>query len=189
MQEWYLALDPTMQVFWGCAIISSAVFAVQAILTLIGIDAHDAMDLDIADGDTMDVGGGLSLFSIRSLVNFFVGFGWAGVSFANDISSKAVLYFVAIIIGLAFAYIYVFMRKKLSKLEANGAYKIADSVGKTAEVYLRIPERGKGKGKIQISINGSIHELDALSKGEEIPTGAKVKVEAVEGSTVIVVPQ
>ena len=81
------------------------------------------------------------------------------------------------------------MRKKLSKLEANGAYKIADSVGKTAEVYLRIPERGKGKGKIQISINGSIHELDALSKGEEIPTGAKVKVEAVEGSTVIVVPQ
>ena len=74
MQEWYLALDPTMQVFWGCAIISSAVFAVQAILTLIGMDAHDAMDLDIADGDTMDVGGGLSLFSIRSLVNFFVGF-------------------------------------------------------------------------------------------------------------------
>ena len=55
MQEWYLALDPTMQVFWGCAIISSAVFAVQAILTLIGMDAHDAMDLDIADGDTMDV--------------------------------------------------------------------------------------------------------------------------------------
>lgn len=189
MQEWYLTLDPTMQVFWGCAIISSVVFAVQAILTLIGMDAHDAMDLDIADGDTMDVGGGLSLFSIRSLVNFFVGFGWAGVSFANDISSKALLYFVAIVIGLAFAYAYVFMRRKLQKLESNGAYKIADCVGKTADVYLRIPEKGKGKGKIQISINGSIHELDAISNGEEIPTGAKVKVEAVEGSTVCVVPQ
>lgn len=189
MQEWYLALDPTMQVFWGCAIISSAVFAVQAILTLIGMDAHDAMALDIADGDTMDVGGGLSLFSIRSLVNFFVGFGWAGVSFANDISSKAVLYFIAIVIGLAFAYIYIFMRKKLQKLETNGAYKLTDTLGKSADVYLRIPEKGKGKGKIQISINGSVHEFDAVSKGDNIPTGAKVKVVEVEGNTVTVVPQ
>lgn len=189
MQEWYLALDPTMQVFWGCAIISSVVFGVQAILTLIGMDAHDAMDLDLADGDTMDVGGGLSLFSIRSLVNFFVGFGWAGVSFASSISSKVLLYAVAILVGFAFAYLYLFMRRKLYRLETNGAYKMTDCIGKTADVYLRIPAKGEGKGKIQVSINGSIHEFDAESTDQAIPTGAKVRVESVDGSLVKVSKQ
>ena len=188
MQQWYLALDPTMQVFWGCAIISSVIFGIQAILTLIGMDAHDAMDLDFADGDTMDVGGGLSLFSIRSLVNFFVGFGWAGVSFADSISNKAVLYFVAIVVGLAFAYVYVFMRKKLRKLETNGAYKITDCIGKTADVYLRIPAKEQGKGKVQVSINGSIHEFDAVSQGECLPTGTKVQITSVEGTLLTVTP-
>lgn len=186
MQQWYLELDPTMQVFWGCAIISSMVFGIQAILTLIGMDAHDAMDMDFADGDTMDVGGGLSLFSIRSLVNFFVGFGWAGVSFADSISNKALLYFVAIAVGLAFAYVYVFMRRKLSRLETNGAYKIADCVGKTADVYLRIPAKGEGKGKVQVSINGSIHEFDAVSQDKALPTGTKVQVISVEGTLLTV---
>ena len=179
---WFQGLEPAAQVFWGCAIVSSAIFLIQAILTMIGMD-HD-MDFEVGDfdGDTMDTGGAVSLFSIRSLVNFFVGFGWAGVSFYNDISSKAVLYFIAICVGLLFSYATVFLIKKMKKLEHNGAYKIADCVGKTCDVYLRIPAAGEGKGKVQISLNGSIHEFDAVSTGEAIATGKRVKVIAVEGN-------
>ena len=179
---WFQGLEPAAQVFWGCAIVSSAIFLIQAILTMIGMD-HD-MDFEVGDfdGDTMDTGGAVSLFSIRSLVNFFVGFGWAGVSFYNDISSKAVLYFIAICVGLLFSYATVFLIKKMKKLEHNGAYKIADCVGKSCDVYLRIPAAGEGKGKVQISLNGSIHEFDAVSAGEAIATGKRVKVIAVEGN-------
>ena len=142
------------------------------------------MDFDVGDfdGNTMDTGGAVSLFSIRSLVNFFVGFGWAGVSFYNDISSKALLYFVAICVGCLFSYATVFLIRKMKKLEHNGAYKIADCVGKSCDVYLRIPAAGEGKGKVQISLNGSIHEFDAVSTGEAIATGKRVKVVAVEGN-------
>ena len=179
---WFQGLEPAAQVFWGCAIVSSAIFLIQAILTMIGMD-HD-MDFEVGDfdGDTMDTGGAVSLFSIRSLVNFFVGFGWAGVSFYNDISSKAVLYFIAICVGLLFSYATVFLIRKMKKLEHNGAYKIADCVGKTCDVYLRIPAAGEGKGKVQISLNGGIHEFDAVSTGEAIATGKRVKVIAVEGN-------
>ena len=31
-------------------------------------------------------------------------------------------------------------------------------------------------GKVQISVRGSVHELDACSDGEFIPTGAKVRI-------------
>ena len=78
---WYGSLDTSMQVFWGCAIVASAVFAVQMVLTMIGLDGHDVdVDFDVsdfgdADADTMDAGGGLSLFSIRNLINFFIGSG------------------------------------------------------------------------------------------------------------------
>ncbi len=179
---WFQGLEPAAQVFWGCAIVSSTIFLVQAILTMIGMD-HD-MDFEVGDfdGDTMDTGGAVSLFSIRSLVNFFVGFGWAGVSFYNDISSKALLYIVAICVGCLFSYATVFLIRKMKKLEHNGAYKIADCVGKSCDVYLRIPAAGEGRGKVQISLNGSIHEFDAVSTGEAIATGKRVKVVAVEGN-------
>ena len=52
-------------------------------------------------------------------------------------------------------------------------------------VYLRIPATGSGKGKVQVSQNGSVHELDALTDGDEIPSGAKVKiVEIIDNETV-----
>ena len=179
---WFQGLEPAAQAFWGCAIVSSTIFLIQAILTMIGMD-HD-MDFEVGDfdGDTMDTGGAVSLFSIRSLVNFFVGFGWTGVSFYNDISSKALLYFVAICVGCLFSFATVFLIKKMKKLEHNGAYKIADCVGKSCDVYLRIPAAGEGRGKVQISLNGSIHEFDAVSTGEAIATGKRVKVVAVEGN-------
>ena len=75
---------------------------------------------------------------------------------------------------------------KMKKLEHNGAYKIADCVGKSCDVYLRIPAAGEGRGKVQISLNGSIHEFDAVSTGEALATGKRVKVVAVEGTVLTV---
>lgn len=181
LTTWFNALEPSLKVFWGCALIASLIFAIQAVFTLIGMD-HD-MDMDMSvgddfDGDTMDAGGPVSLFSIRSLVNFFVGFGWMGVSFYNDIHSKPLLYIVSILVGLCFSYAFIFMKKKMKKLEHNGAFNIEDCVGKTCDVYLHIP--ADGKGKVQISLNGSIHEFDAVSNGLDIPTGRRVKVLSVD---------
>ncbi len=180
LTNWYYGLEPNLQIFWGCAIISSGVFAVQTILTLIGMDNTDMdTDIDFSDGDTMDTGGYMSLFSIRSLVNFFMGFGWAGISFYNAIPFKFLLYIVAIAIGIAFGYMYVFLRKKMKGLESNGAVNILDATDKEGDVYLRIPGNNAGSGKVQISIGGSIHEFPAITDNEEIPSGTRVKVTEV----------
>lgn len=184
---WYLGLDPNLKIFWGCALLSSFVFAIQTVLTFIGMDNVD-MDVDADfDGDTMDTGGYMSLFSIRSLVNFFVGFGWAGISFYNMIPVKFLLYLVSVIIGLGFGYLYIFLRKKLMRLESNGAVNINDSIGKEAEVYLRIPANKGGVGKAQISLGGSIHEFPAVTEGDEISSGKRIKViEVLENKTLLV---
>ena len=185
--NWYFSLDANLQIFWGCAIVGSAVFALQAVLTIIGLDSADIdMGADF-DGDTMDTGGGLSLFSIRSLVNFFVGFGWAGIGFYKSIHSEFVVYLIAIAVGVAFGYMYIYLRRKLKKLEYNGAVDINDALGKEADVYLRIPAEAKGAGKVQISLGGSIFEYPAITNGEEIASGKRIKVvEVIDSKTLLV---
>lgn len=186
VQTWFAALNANEQVFWVVALVASAIFIVQAILTLIGMDSDVDMDFDFTDGDTMDTGGAVSLFSIRSLVNFFVGFGWAGVTFVNMIPQAWVVYVISIIVGLCFAYLYILLRKNLMKLERNGAMKTSDCLGCDATVYLRIPGNGLGKGKVQISLNGSVHELDAITHGEELRSGSQVTVTEVKGNVLVV---
>lgn len=188
MQNWFMGLDPMMQIFWGCALIASFVFVIQTVLTLLGME-HD-MDFDVpdTDADTMSMGGSMSLFSVRSVVNFFVGFGWAGISLNKAIGSTAVLIIVSLLIGLLFSYATIVVVKKMLKLEQNGAVKIDDCLGKEADVYLKIPAEGKGRGKVQVSIDGSVHELDAITDGEEIKTGARIKIVEVTGALLKVKP-
>lgn len=180
-------LDTLHQVFWVCAVLASAVFVVQFILTIMGMD-HSDVDVDFDGADTMDLGGGLNLFTIKNLVGFFMGFGWAGICFSECISSQLLLTLVAILAGCLFVTMFVFIYKQTRKLDRNGAFDIQDCLGQTASVYIRIPEGGKGKGKVQISINGSVQELDALTDEDMIPTGQNVKItEIVDKETVKVI--
>jgi len=184
--ETYQAMDTWMQVFWGCAVVGSLIFLVQMVLTLMGMD-HSDMDVDFDGADTMDLGGGISLFSIKNFVNFIVGFGWGGVCFAGAIESKWLLTLVALVVGVAFVLMFFFIKKQTKKLEHNGAFRIEDCVGKTVDVYLRIPAGKSGKGKVQVSLNGSVQEFDALTEGDSIPSGQKVQVVSViDGGTLLV---
>lgn len=184
MLDWFSALPMMMQVFWGCAIVGSAIFVVQVVLMLIGIDS-DVADMDFDAGDTLDLGGGMSLLSIKSLINFIVGFGWGGVCLSNSIESKSLLVIAALVVGLLFSLLYLFLYKKLRGLESNGAFDISNCEGKIADVYLRIPANRGGQGKIQISVNGSVHEIAAITDGGELPSGSKVTVvEVIDKSLV-----
>ena len=74
------------------------------------------------------------------------------------------------------------------KLEKNGAYRIDDCVGQIVDVYLAIPAKRSGVGKVQISFSGSVQELAALTDSDEpIRSGSKVRVlEIIDTSTVLV---
>lgn len=181
LELWYSGLAGAERFFWTVALAASAIFLVQALLTLVGMDADTDFDVSDMHVDTMDNGGALSLFSIRSLINFFVGFGWAGVTFLGYGLDITIVVCLSVAVGIAFAYMYLFMRKQLKKLERNGAFKITDCVGMSCQVYLRIPAAGTGKGKVQVSVNGSVLELNAVTDGDAIPTGTTVRVVSITG--------
>lgn len=191
---WYESLDPTLRVYWTIAIAASLVFIIQMTLTFIGIGDHDA-DLsmpdatDIPDGDTLDTGGAMQLFTIRNLINFLLGIGWGGVCFWSVIPLRPLLAIVAILCGSVFVAMFLFMFKQMKKLESNGAFRIQDCVGMVCPVYLRIPAARKGQGKVQISLHGSVQEISAMTDGTFIPTGARVRViQVIDDNTLLVEP-
>lgn len=178
---WFEAMPGVLQLYWGCALVSSAFFLLQTVLMLIGMDSADT------DVDTMDLGGGLSLFSVKNLVNFFLGFGWCGVSFYDRVASPLWLAVLAVATGLLLVVLFLFIVKKMMRLESNGSFRIDECRGGVADVYLRIPSFRQGCGKVQVSVQGSVHELEAVTDGEAIPTGAKVRVqEILDGQTLLV---
>ena len=173
--DWFSNLEPGIKIYWAIAIVSSIVFLIQTIVSLIGIGDFET-DLDAGGGDGMDSSGFSDLLSMRNAINFLLGLGWSGVCFYDKISNGFILALVSIIFGLAFVAIFIYVFKKMMKLESNGAFDINTAIGKTCDVYLRIPANRSGTGKVQISFSGSVQELDAVTDGEMIPSGSKVTV-------------
>jgi hypothetical protein len=134
------------------------------------------------DSDTGDVELPFEIFTLRNLINFLLGFSWTGISFYNSIENKTVLIIISVIVGLLF--VAIFLIKQILKLSENNSFKIESTLHKTAQVYLTIPEAKSGKGKVLISVNGAMHELDAMTLSTEKLFNATVV--AVESNLLIV---
>ena len=196
--EWFGALPPHLRAYWSIAIAVSVIFLVQMALTLIGLGDTDAggdvgdldtggADMGDGNGDTMDTGGAIQLFTIRNTVNFLLGVGWGGVCLNGVIGNRFLLAIAAILCGCIMVGAFILMYKQLMKLEGNGSYRIEESVGKVCQVYLRIPAGMSGSGKVQVSFHGSVQELPAQTEGEAIPSGTKVRVTRVIEKAILVV--
>ena len=83
--------------------------------------------------------------------------------------------------------LFFFVIKQVQKLAEDNSFKITNTLNKTAEVYLTIPENKTGKGKIMISVNGAFHELEAMTENERIPSGSAVKVVKIENNNLLIV--
>ena len=74
------------------------------------------------------------------------------------------------------------------KLDRDNTFNVQKVVGLNADVYLAIPAQKAETGKIMVSVDGSMHELEALTADDEkIPTGAKVTITGVEAGEVVLV--
>jgi membrane protein implicated in regulation of membrane protease activity len=179
-------LDPLLRTFWYIAIPVSLIFVVQTIMTFVGADATDGNEVDF-DGDFAGGDAPFQLFSLRNLINFLLGFGWSGISLFNVIPNPTLLIVVSIVIGILFVLVFFVIIRQVQRLAEDNSFKMENTLNKTADVYLSIPEHKTGKGKILISVKGSIHELDAMTESERIPTGSVVKVVKIENNNILIV--
>ena len=185
LMQFFDELPRLMQMFWVCAITGTMVMVIQLVLSIAGIGD---MDADVSAGDGLDASTGADLFTLKNLVNFLVGFGWGGVTLRPYVESDNWLLFWAVVAGLLFVLVFILVVKKMMGLESNSAVGASACVGKMAEVYIRIPAKRAGKGKIQLSLNGAAREFDAITDSvENLPSGTVVIVSEVINDSILLV--
>ena len=190
MMDFFNSLEPLQKFFWIVACCASLIFIIQTIMTFIGLGTDADVDAGPMDGavDSVEDGSLSGVFSFRNLINFLLGYGWAGVLFFDSIEKRWLLQLLAIGVGLLFVLAFVFMFRQVMKLSHDGSFKMQEAVGLKADVYLRIPAARSGRGKVQVSVKGSVHEVDAMTdRNEEIPTGGQVKITKVLGDDLLLV--
>lgn len=187
---WWASLSTLQMIYWIIAVPSSIIFILQLIMTLIGADADsDGLDA-IGDADLSiesDSGVGFQFISVKNFIAFFTVFSWAGLaSIYGGLPNWATILISTVsgsVMMLIMASIYYFM----GKLTETGTLKMHTAIGKTATVYLFIPEKRKATGKVQIKLQG-YRTLDAMTDDDEtIPTGAIVQVVDILNDEILLV--
>lgn len=120
-----------------------------------------------------------------------IGFGWTVILLRESIASTPLLVICGIVAGALLVVLVMLLFKWLSGMQQTGTINLYKSaLNCTGSVYLTIPGRRQGEGKVQISINESIREYTAQTDGETLKTGTLIKVvEVLDPHTVLVEEQ
>ncbi len=202
MADWWNELGTLKQIFYTIAMPATIILVVQSIMSVIGlsdfdtdVDGLDGMDADGFDGvdaldeldaideldglgESVDQGltGDFRFFTIRGIIAFFTVFGWTGAALAGKTGYLATV-FVALLSGLAAMGIIGYLFYAMTKLKSSGNIHYKNCIGKTGEVYLTIPPSKQGKGKVTLTVQERLIEVNAITEDDKpIKSGDGVKV-------------
>ncbi|MBP6716593.1 MAG: hypothetical protein KA154_07025 [Gemmatimonadaceae bacterium] len=170
--------------YWICLLLGGGVVLLQLIASVVGLD-HDAPHDVLGHGAASE---GLHLFSIRALAAAVAFFGVGGLA-AQSLGAPALLTPVAgAVAGVAAAAAVATLMRGMRRLESDQSFRLATAVGQSGDVYLSIPAHRGGTGKVHITLQERLMELDAVTTEEFIDTGARVLViDTIAPATVVVV--
>lgn len=188
METWWTSMDIMHQIVWGIAIITSLIFVIQMIMTFIGMDSNADFSGDMGDTSMSELTSmPFQLFTFRNFMNFFLGFSWSYIIVSDKIDSTLWIVVLSTFVGVFIVTGVMLIFYLLSKMTESGNIEIKQTIGLTANVYIPIPGHRDGKGKIQVSVQNSVREYDAITAGESLKTGNIVKIiEVVEGNILLV---
>ncbi|MGV8134381.1 MAG: hypothetical protein AB2L20_04135 [Mangrovibacterium sp.] len=176
------------QIYWLVAIPSTLIFIVLLIMTIVGADVggdvETNVDANLADGDVIS----FQFLSLKNIVGFFTMFGWSGLGFYHADLAVWLVIMLSVLCGflmmVAMAALFYFM----SKLAEDGTLKMNNAVGHPGEVYLTIPAKRGGLGKVQLTVQGALQTLDAVTDDPEpISTSSIIEVIDVIAGQILLV--
>jgi membrane protein implicated in regulation of membrane protease activity len=179
-------------VFLCCGLFGGTIFILQFVMAIIGAGAEDLDfagdmpdDLDMPDLDdlTGDSHGSTWLFgviSFRTIIAALTFFGLAGLAAIEGGLSGPMSLLIAVGTGVAAMYGVHYLMQSMYNLRHDGTVRIDKTIGERGTVYIPIPAKNQGAGKIQIRTQGRIMEYAARTHSpERLKTGDTVEVTRV----------
>lgn len=175
VNQWWGDLSPALQVFWFIAIIFSILFFIQFVLLVIGLESDTDTGFEHV-GESSSFEQEFSALSGRSIIAFFTFFGWTGVLTMGNQLSVWLAVLLSTLVGLAAMFIVAYLMFKFAQLEQSGTLNLYHALDQPGEVYLTVPPRQSGRGKVTLMIDGRVREMDAMTDGDALKTGTKIRV-------------
>jgi hypothetical protein len=167
--------------------VSTAFFLLRLVLMFIGVDGHDA-DVPSDMHDAMAAADFKIFTVLTAIVTLMIG-SWSALLIRSMEQGWPASLGVGYAIGFVAAIAVGYAIYSLRKLEHDGAIREFKAEGLKGTVYVRIPEVGKGKGQVQVTIGGRLRTFDAVSDGPEIDSFKPIVVMArVDKTTLRVCP-
>jgi len=155
-------------------------------------DIHSSSvdDIGVSDGSAPGDFAIANIFTFQGVVVFLAMFGWVSIT-AISLGLDGKLSFIAIVIGLIVGFLCMvgiaMLIRASAKLNQNGTLIMNNLLGKTGQVYLTIPEKGSGFGKVNITIDERFLELGAVTDEEKaLSRGSEVRVIDIRGDNLVV---
>ena len=189
MMEWFSNLTDFEKFYWIITGVSSLFFMFILITTFIGGDVDDVGDID-AEVDA-DTGVGFQFFTLKNTVAFFAIFGWSGISFINAGYTQTTTIIISIVCGFIMMIMVALLMFYMRKLNDSGTLKMKNALGAVGEVYTTIGAERSKIGKVQIKVQSSLRDLEALTDyNTDLTQGAVVEVvDYTSNGILIVEPQ
>jgi membrane protein implicated in regulation of membrane protease activity len=202
MQDWWDALTAIEKIFWLIAIPSSVIFVIQMVLSFTGIgggatdpgaDLPD-MNSDISSSghdithSNEDAGPGFSFFTLRNFIAFFTLFSWSGLAFNNAGLNIVLTIVLSVIVGLIAMLIISSLFYFTMRMAASGNITVKNAIGATGKVYLPIKSNQGNIGKVQVTFQGSLREMQAVTQQDkDLPTNTIIKVTGLADDNILIV--
>lgn len=161
-----------------------------------GADFDVGIDGDISGADTdghTDVNNpsdlaDFRLLSVQSVIAFLTIFSWSGITALSNGMVPWGALLLAAVLGFGAMFLVAKIIQWSSKLAQNGTFNIKNLLGESGTVYIPIPSKGSGTGKINISCGERFMEFDAVTEEQDtLTTGTAVRVvDIIAGSTLVV---
>lgn len=186
MGEIFNELTTIEKIYWIITIASSVFFIIQMIAVFV------MGDMDV-DGDTdfdveTDTGMPFQFFTLRNLVGFLTVFGWTGLGSIANGNTNTTTIIISVVAGLIMMVIMTALFYFISRMTDSGTLNMKNAIGKTATVYIPVHAKRANMGKVQVKIQGSLRELDAITDDEdELKTGNVVIVLGVLDGNILLI--
>jgi hypothetical protein len=188
MKEFFSGMSGMEQTYWVVALVGTFVFFIIFVITFLGFD-HDAdVHADVSDMDADDGGVGFQFFTFKNFVAFLTIFGWTGLACIQNNLESGLTLILSFIAGLTMMFLTSLLFYWMHKLAESGTLKMSNAVGLTGEVYIPIKAKRESIGKVQLKVQGSLRELEAMTDEEfDLTTGTVVNVKEIIGSDILLV--
>lgn len=191
---WWESLSGIYRFFWTTSVISSVVFIVMVILSILGGDSDSDADADFdGDGDAggdADMGGGMMsyILSFKTLMAFLLGASWTGLSALYQGWSIFAIALVSVLSGILMMALMAFLLSMFVKLQHDSTLEMSNTIGASGVAYVTIPANGGTGGQVEILVNNSYKTFEAITD-EATPIATEepiVVADLLEGNVLLV---